>query len=85
MSQATTGHLARIFVDNQDALLEGWLNSMLSRLVRRDKNAEAELRQQAARFIPLMLKALDKASGQAASALTTGGPSIVAGTPVASS
>jgi len=60
MSQATTGHLARIFVDNQDALLEGWLNAMLSRLVRRDKNAEADIRQQAARFIPLMIKALDK-------------------------
>jgi len=60
MSQATTGHLAKIFVDNQDALLEGWLNAMLSRLVRRDKNAEAEIRQQAARFIPLMIKALDK-------------------------
>ncbi|MGO4379489.1 STAS domain-containing protein [Pseudoduganella sp. RAF53_2] len=60
MSQATTGHLAKIFIDNQDALLEGWLNAMLSRLVRRDKNAEAEIRQQAARFIPLMIKALDK-------------------------
>jgi len=60
MSQATTGHLARIFGDNQDALLEGWLSGMLSRMVRRDKNAEAELRQQAARFIPLLIKALDK-------------------------
>ncbi|WP_395406062.1 STAS domain-containing protein [Pseudoduganella sp. UC29_106] len=60
MSQATTGHLAKIFVDHQDALLDGWLNSMLSRLVRRDKAAEAEIRQQAARFIPLVARALDK-------------------------
>jgi rsbT co-antagonist protein RsbR len=60
MSQATTGHLAKIFVDNQDALLEGWLNGLLSRMVRRDKNAEAEIRQQAARFIPVMVKALEK-------------------------
>jgi rsbT co-antagonist protein RsbR len=60
MSQATTGHLAKIFVDNQDALLEGWLNGLLSRMVRRDKNAESEIRQQAARFIPVMVKALEK-------------------------
>jgi len=60
MSEATTGHLAKIFLDNQDALLDGWLNGMLSRLVRRDKNAESELRQQAARFIPLISKALEK-------------------------
>jgi len=62
MSLATTGHLAKIFTENQETLLEGWLNTMLSRLVRRDKNAEAELRQQAARFIPLLIKALDKGS-----------------------
>jgi rsbT co-antagonist protein RsbR len=62
MSLATTGHLAKIFTENQEALLEGWLSTMLSRLVRRDKNAEAELRQQASRFIPLLIKALDKGS-----------------------
>ena len=60
MSQASTGHLAKIFVDNQDALLDGWLNGLLSRMVRRDKTAEAEIRQQAARFIPVMIKALEK-------------------------
>ncbi|MGB9991280.1 STAS domain-containing protein [Pseudoduganella rhizocola] len=62
MSLATTGHLAKILTENQEALLEGWLSTMLSRLVRRDKNAEAELRQQASRFIPLLIKALDKGS-----------------------
>ena len=60
MSEATTGHLAKIFLDNKDALLESWLSAMLSRLVRRDRNAESELRQQAARFIPLIGKALEK-------------------------
>jgi rsbT co-antagonist protein RsbR len=60
MSEATTGHLAKIFADNQDALLEGWLTGILSRLVRRDKATEGEIRQQAARFIPLLIKALDK-------------------------
>ena len=62
MSLATTGHLAKILTENQEVLLEGWLSTMLSRLVRRDKNAEAELRQQAARFIPLLIKTLDKGS-----------------------
>jgi len=62
MSLATTGHLAKILTENQEALLEGWLSAMLSRLVRRDKNAEGELRQQASRFIPLLIKALDKGS-----------------------
>jgi rsbT co-antagonist protein RsbR len=62
MSLATTGHLAKTLTENQEALLEGWLSTMLSRLVRRDKNAETELRQQAARFIPLLIKALDKGS-----------------------
>jgi rsbT co-antagonist protein RsbR len=62
MSLATTGRLAKILTENQEVLLEGWLSTMLSRLVRRDKNAEAELRQQAARFIPLLIKALDKGS-----------------------
>ncbi|QGZ41404.1 STAS domain-containing protein [Pseudoduganella flava] len=33
---------------------------MLSRLVRRDKVAEGEIRQQAARFIPVIAKAVDK-------------------------
>jgi len=38
-------------------LLDGWINTMLSRLVRRDKNAEAEILQQAARFLPLLAQA----------------------------
>jgi rsbT co-antagonist protein RsbR len=60
MSMATTGHLARILTDNQESLLEVWLGGMLSRLVRRDKAAEGEIRQQAARFIPVLAKAVDK-------------------------
>ena len=56
----TTGHLANVLIRNQDALLEGWLGSMLSRLVRRDKNAEADLRGVATRFIPLVAQAVAK-------------------------
>ncbi|HEX8605689.1 MAG TPA: STAS domain-containing protein [Pseudoduganella sp.] len=61
MSMATTAHLATILTDNHDSLLEVWLGGMLSRLVRRDKAAEGEIRQQAGRFLPLVVKALVKA------------------------
>jgi len=61
MSTTTTGHLAKILNDNQDALLEGWLSGMLSRMVRRDKAAEADIRQHAGRFIPQVIKAIEKA------------------------
>jgi rsbT co-antagonist protein RsbR len=63
MSMATTGHLARILTDNQDSLMEGWLGGMLSRMVRRDKAAEGEIRQQAGRFIPLVAKAVERGQG----------------------
>ncbi|GGY49832.1 STAS domain-containing protein [Pseudoduganella albidiflava] len=63
MSMATTGHLARILIDNQEALLEGWLGGMLSRMVRRDKAAEGEIRQQAGRFLTLVARAVER--GQA--------------------
>ncbi|MBB3223613.1 STAS domain-containing protein [Pseudoduganella umbonata] len=56
MSMATTGHLAKILTDNQEALLEGWLGGMLSRMVRRDKAAEGEIRQQASRFLVLVAR-----------------------------
>ena len=35
----------------------------MARLLRRDKGAEAELRQQAARFLPMVVQALEKGSG----------------------
>jgi rsbT co-antagonist protein RsbR len=57
MGRETTGHLAKVIQDNQQALLEGWLEGMFSRIVRRDRNAEAEIRQQAARFLPLFADA----------------------------
>jgi len=60
MSLAMTGHLAKILNENQEALLEGWLGGMMSRMVRRDKAAEADIRQQATRFIPQVVKAVEK-------------------------
>jgi rsbT co-antagonist protein RsbR len=60
MSTETTGHLAAILGENKDALLEGWMDGMLSRLVRRDKAAEAEIREQGRAFLPILVQATAK-------------------------
>lgn len=54
MSSITTGHLAKVLSNNSEQLLGGWLNVMLSRMVRRDKAAESEMAQQASRFVTLL-------------------------------
>lgn len=54
MTTATNGQLASILFKHHDSLLEGWITGMLARLVRRDKAAEESVRQQAARFLPLL-------------------------------
>jgi rsbT co-antagonist protein RsbR len=58
MSKQLTGHLARVLTKHQDQLLNGWLENMFSRAVRRDKVAENEASQQAARFIPVLAEAV---------------------------
>ncbi|WBS04219.1 STAS domain-containing protein [Pseudoduganella sp. SL102] len=60
MSMATTGLLAKTLNEHQAALLEVWLGGMLSRMVRRDKVAEGEIRQQATRFLPEVAATLEK-------------------------
>lgn len=60
MSTTTTGRLANVLKTHENALLDGWLNGMLSRMVRRDKNAETELRAVASRFLPLVAAAASK-------------------------
>lgn len=60
MSTNTTGHLASVLTTHESVLLEGWLNGMLSRMVRRDKNAETDLRAIGARFLPLVATAAAK-------------------------
>ncbi|MGZ3182115.1 MAG: STAS domain-containing protein [Telluria sp.] len=60
MSATTTGFLASVLTAHQQALLDGWLEGMLSRLVRRDKAGEAEVRAHAARFISLVAQAAGK-------------------------
>jgi rsbT co-antagonist protein RsbR len=59
MSKEKKSHLAAMVAKHQKALLEGWLNTMLSKLVRRDKNAEREIGEQMARILPLIGKAAE--------------------------
>src|SRR5690349_9280499 len=58
MSSITTGHLAKVLNTNSEQLLSGWLNGMLSRMVRRDKAIENDMAQQASRFIALLAAAV---------------------------
>lgn len=60
MTMEKSGQLAKILRTYQNELLEGWLSGMLSHTVRRDKAAESEFREQASRFIPVLLKAVEK-------------------------
>lgn len=60
MSNNLSLQLAAVIAQHEEALLEGWFSGMMSRLIRRDKNAEAELRQQGVSFIKLLVHALNK-------------------------
>ncbi len=56
---AQAQQLAAIINEHHTALLDGWMAGLVARLVRRDKIAENELRQQAAQLLPLLAGALD--------------------------
>ncbi|ATQ75459.1 anti-anti-sigma factor [Massilia violaceinigra] len=60
MSTDKSPQLALIITKYENELLEVWLSGLMTRMIRRDKNAEAELRQQAARFLPLLVQALER-------------------------
>ncbi len=63
MSIEKSLQLGNIITQYEGALLEGWLSGLMARMLRRDKSAETELRQQAARFLPMVAQALEKAGG----------------------
>jgi len=63
MSHENAVQLASTIAKYQHELLDGWLSGLMARMVRRDKGAEAELRQQAARFLPLLVQSLEKSTG----------------------
>ena len=60
MSNNDSLQLASIIANHQTELVGVWLQGLMARLIRRDKVAEAELRQQATRFLPLLVQALNK-------------------------
>ena len=60
MSNHKSLQLAMIITKFETELLEVWLSGLMTRMIRRDKNAEAELRQQAARFLPLLVQAIER-------------------------
>ncbi|NHZ32255.1 STAS domain-containing protein [Massilia rubra] len=60
MSNDKSTQLALIITQFEHELLEVWLSGLMTRMIRRDKNAEAELRQQATRFLPLLVRALER-------------------------
>src|SRR3569832_767656 len=64
MAMEKNGQLVNILKTYQSELLEGWLSGLLSRTVRRDTAAENEMRAQAARFIPMLIKAVEKSSSE---------------------
>ncbi len=51
--------LASIISQHHTQLLEGWMADLIGRLMRRDKIAENELRQQATQFLPSLAGALE--------------------------
>ena len=63
MSTHKSVQLANVIVKHESELLEVWLAGFLSRIIRRDKNAEGELRQQAARFLRMLVQAIQKGGG----------------------
>ncbi|HEV2610022.1 MAG TPA: STAS domain-containing protein [Noviherbaspirillum sp.] len=64
MNNDLTGQLAQILTEHHDSLLEGWIAGMLSLMIRRDKVAESAIREQAARFLPLLAKTTKNGQSQ---------------------
>ena len=59
MSTHKSVQLAHIITKHENELLEVWMAGFMARVIRRDKNAEGELRQQAARFLRVLVQALE--------------------------
>ena len=51
--------LASIISEHHTELLDGWMAGLIARLMRRDKIAENEVRQQASQVLPLLVRALE--------------------------
>ncbi len=58
MGTIKTTYLATIISEHHDQLLEGWLSTLITS-IRKDKNAAANLREQASQFLPLLASTLN--------------------------
>lgn len=63
MSNDQSVQLATIIANHENELLDGWFAGMLTRMARRDKNAEGELRQQGSAFLTLLASAVRNGGG----------------------
>ncbi|MGZ8288217.1 MAG: STAS domain-containing protein [Telluria sp.] len=63
MSNDNSLQLAAIIEKHEAELLEGWYSGMMSRMIRRDKHAEGEMRQQGAAFLKTLSAALGSGAG----------------------
>ncbi|MGZ8339364.1 MAG: STAS domain-containing protein [Telluria sp.] len=63
MSNDNSLQLAAIIEKHEAELLEGWFSGMMSRMIRRDKHAEGEMRQQGAAFLKTLSAALGSGAG----------------------
>ena len=61
MTSARTEQLVQVLVQQHDILLNGWINSLVSKMGRKDKGGEPEIRRQAEQFLPLLSKTLQSA------------------------
>jgi rsbT co-antagonist protein RsbR len=59
MTEKKNSALASTLIEHRDALLNGWIDNISKRMVRRDASVENEIRQQAQRLISLLAKAID--------------------------
>jgi len=62
MSDTKNTQLENVLTTYQSELFEGWMSDLLGRVSRRDKHAEAQLRQQATQFLPLLADTLKKST-----------------------
>jgi rsbT co-antagonist protein RsbR len=59
MTEKKNSALASTLIEHRDALLNGWIDNISKRMVRRDASVENDIRQQAQRLISLLAKAID--------------------------
>lgn len=59
MTSARSDQLASVIVQHQQSLLENWLNTLTSKLGRKEKTGEFEIRRQAEQFLQILIKTLE--------------------------